>query len=130
MPLSLSEIEKGATVCEYWELNSQGVPIKPKNPARLGLIVKVVYNDGTSSGTERASGSDVKEIWVRFEEAGKMERVSNQSLVLHRRADQTTQYQLRKEANNGLVQDARSKTVKEDLMDLNDAEPISPFIDR
>lgn len=126
MPLALTEIEKGATVCDYWTLDRNGAPVKAKNPARLGQIVRVVYDDGSPEGTEIYSSCPIREIWVRFEPGGKPERVPNQSLILHKRADQTTQFELRHEQNNGLVQDARNHTVKQDKMKLMDAAHVSP----
>lgn len=122
MPLSISEIEKGAIVCDYWQLDAKGNPIKPKVPARLGTIVKVTYDDGSDEGVETGVGGSIKKIYVRYHEGEKPEVAVNQSLVLHRRADQTTQFELRHEQNNGLVQDATGRAIKHDPMKLNDAK--------
>ena len=121
----MSEAEKGAVVCHYWHLDHQGNPVKPLAIPRLGIITKIIYDDGSKEGTEFASGAPLREIRVRFEEGGKDEVVKNQALIMHRRADQTTQFQLKKQENNGLVQDGRGHRPKEDNLSLLAAPHVS-----
>lgn len=125
MGLSASEMEKGAVVAKMFILDRNGTPVKRHDNPKLGYITKIVYDDGTEAGTEYAAGAPIKELWVRYEE-GVDEKAKNAELALHRRADQATQFELRKEANNGLVQDARGVNPKKDALNLVNAKHINP----